>query len=119
MMVSFTDHCNAIFIERFPSTIKIGRDSWYFNNSLLYKPESSLTTKTFLFLLKTKNTTTTEQVTGERTLNLVLKKILELFQRIQKNIRISILKRRLQKLYKKENFRPEIKPMIENLQDKI
>ena len=84
MMVSFTDHCNAIFIERFPSTIKIGRDSWYFNNSLLYKPESSLTTKTFLFLLKTKNTTTTEQVTGERTLNLALKKMLELFLRIQK-----------------------------------
>ena len=27
--------------------------------------------------------------------------------------------RRLQNLYKKENFKPEIKPMIENLQDEL
>ena len=26
---------------------------------------------------------------------------------------------RLQNLYKKKNFKPEIKPMIENLQDKL
>ena len=30
-----------------------------------------------------------------------------------------VLKRRLQNLYKKENFKPEIKLMIENLQDKL
>ena len=75
--------------------------------------------KTFLFLLKTQNTTTLQQVTGGKMLNLVLKKMLELFLKIQENIRISILKRRLQNLYKKENFKPEIKPMIENLQDEL
>ena len=118
-MVSFTDHYNAIFIDRFPSKTKIGKDSWYFNNPFLCKPEFFLTTKTFIFLLKTQNITTPQQVTGGKTLNLVLKKMLELFLKIQENIRISILKRRLQNLYKKENFKPEIKPMIENLQDEL
>ena len=58
-------------------------------------------------------------MTGGKALNLVLKNMLELFLKIQENIRISILKRRLQNLYKKENFKPEIKPMIENLQDEL
>ena len=58
-------------------------------------------------------------MTGVKTLNLVLKKMLEISLKIQENIRISILKRRLQNLYKKENFKPEIKPMIENLQDEL
>ena len=51
IMVSFTDHCNAIFIDRFPSKTKIGKDSWYFNNSPLCKPEFSLTTD-FSFFIK-------------------------------------------------------------------
>ena len=55
-MVSFTDHYNAISIDRFPSKTEIGKDSWYFNNSLLCKPEFSSATKTFLFFIKnTKN----------------------------------------------------------------
>ena len=58
-------------------------------------------------------------MTCEKTLNLVLKKMLELSLKIKENIRISILKRRLQNLYKKENFKPEIKPTIENLQDEL
>ena len=58
-------------------------------------------------------------MTCEKTLNLVLKKMLELSLKIKENIRISILKRRLQNLYKKENFKPEIKPIIENLQDEL
>ena len=58
-------------------------------------------------------------MTGRKTLNLVLKNMLDLFLKIQGNIRISILKRRLQSLYKKENFKPEIKLMIENLQDEL
>ena len=75
-MIFFTDHDNAIFIDRFPSKTKIEKDSWYFNNSLLFKPEFLLTTKTFLFLLKTQNTITLQEVTGGKTLNLVLKKML-------------------------------------------
>ena len=47
IMISFTDHYNAIFIDRFPSQTKIGKDSWYFNNSLFCKPKFSSTTKTF------------------------------------------------------------------------
>ena len=78
-MVSFTDHYNAIFIDRFPSKTKIGKDSWCFNNSLLYKPEFF---KTFLFLLETQKTTTLQQVTGWKTLYLVLKKMLELFLKV-------------------------------------
>ena len=53
IMVSFTDYYNAISIDRLPSKTKTGKDSWYFNNSLLCKPEVSSATKTFLFLLKT------------------------------------------------------------------
>ena len=116
IMVSFTDHHNAIFIDRFSSQTKIGKDSWYFNNSLLCKPEFSSTTNTF-FIRNSKNATI-QQMIGGKTLNLVLK-MLERFLKIQKNIRISILKRRLRNLYKKNNFKPEIKPMIENLQNEL
>ena len=55
-------------------------------------------------------------MTGEKTLNLVLK-MLEVFVKIQENIRISLLKKRLRNLCKKENFKSEIKAMNENLQD--
>ena len=79
IMVSITDHYNVISIDRFPSKTKIGKDSVYFNNFHLCKPEFSLTAKTFLFLLKTQNTTTLQQVTGGKTLNLVLKKMLYFF----------------------------------------
>ena len=116
-MVSFTNHYNAILMDRFPSKTKIGKDSWYFNNSLLCKPDFFLSAKAFLSLLKTQSTTAIQQVTGGKTLNLVLKKLLELVLKIQGNIRISILKGRLQNLYKKENFKLEIKPMIENLKE--
>ena len=45
---------------------------WYFNTSLFRKPEFSLPTKTFLFSLKTQNTTALQQVTGEKTQSLLL-----------------------------------------------
>ena len=61
-MVSFTDHYNATFIDRFLSKIKIGKDSWYLNNSLLCKTEFSSTSKTYCFLLETQKTTTLQQV---------------------------------------------------------
>ena len=62
IMVSFTDHYNATFIDRFLSKIKIGKDSWYLNNSLLCKTEFSSTSKTYCFLLETQKTTTLQQV---------------------------------------------------------
>ena len=54
IMVSFTNHYNAISIDRLPSKAKIGKDSWYFNNSLLCKPKVSSSTNTF-FIKNTKN----------------------------------------------------------------
>ena len=51
IMVSFIDHYNAIFIDRFSSKTKIGEDSWYFTNSPLCKPEFSLTAD-FSFYIK-------------------------------------------------------------------
>ena len=84
----------------------------------LNKPEFSLATKTILLLLKMQNTATLQQVTCGKTIDLVLKKMLETFLKIHVNIRISILKRSLQN-FKKENFKPEIKPIIENLQDEL
>ena len=47
IMVYLTDHYNAIFIERFPSKTKIGKDSWYFNISPLCKLKFSFTTDFF------------------------------------------------------------------------
>ena len=53
IQVSFTDHYNAVSIDRLPSETKIGKDSWYFNDSFLYSPSA---TTTLLFLFKTQNT---------------------------------------------------------------
>ena len=50
--------------------------------TLIIKFEFSSTSKTFIFLLETQKTTTLQQVTGGKTLNLVLKKMLELFLKI-------------------------------------
>ena len=52
IMVPFTDHYNIISIDRLPSKTKIGKDSWYFNNSLLCEPEVSSATRLFFFYLK-------------------------------------------------------------------
>ena len=41
-------------IDRLPSKTKIGKVSWYFNNSFLCKPRFSSTTKTFIFFIKIK-----------------------------------------------------------------
>ena len=47
IMVSFTDHDNAILIDRFPLKTKIGKDSLYYDNFPLCKPKFSLTTDFF------------------------------------------------------------------------
>ena len=73
--------------------------------ALLCKPE--FPKLKILFFINSQKPTTLQQVTGGKILNLVLKKMLELFLKTQENIRILI--------YKKENFKPDFKPMIENL----
>ena len=52
-MVSFTDHYNAIYIDRLSWETKIEKDSLYFNISPLCRPESFSATKTF-FIKNTK-----------------------------------------------------------------
>ena len=83
-MVSFTDHYNAISIDRLSLETKIGKFSWFFNNSLLCKPKFSSATKNFISLFKKKNkeTTTLQQVTGGNTANLILKRMLKYFLKI-------------------------------------
>ena len=51
IMVYFSDHFNAISLDRLPKKTKIGKNYWYFNNSLLflYKPEFSSTTNNVIF----------------------------------------------------------------------
>ena len=60
-MVSFTDHYNAVSIDRLFSKTKIGNDSWkrFMKIILLCKPEFSSTTKTF-FIKNTKNNHSSE-----------------------------------------------------------
>ena len=53
IMVSFTDHYNAISIDRLPS--KKIQEKIQGNSSLLCKPEFSSTTKTSCFIKNTKN----------------------------------------------------------------
>ena len=74
---------NVISIERLPSKNKIGKFLWYFNNSLLCKPDFSSATNNLLSLLKTEKVTTLQQVTGGNTLNLVLNRMVEHFLQIQ------------------------------------
>ena len=56
-MVSFTDHYNAISIDRLSSKTNIGNDSWkrFMKIILLCKPQLSSTTRTSLFIKNTTN----------------------------------------------------------------
>ena len=121
IMVSVTNHYNATFTDIFPLKTKVGKDSWYFNNSLLCKPEVSSTWRTFIFLLEIQKTTTLQQVAGGKTLNLVLKAMLQIFRKIFTFSRKSNFstEKKTAKLIKKENFKPQIKSMIQNIQDEI
>ena len=38
-MISFSDHYNALIVDRFSSKPKLGNALWHFNNSLLDKDE--------------------------------------------------------------------------------
>ena len=80
-MVSFTDHYNAISIDRLPSKTKTGKDSWkrFMKIILLCKPEFSSATKTSFFFIKNTKTTTLHQVTHGNTSNIVLKRMLRYF----------------------------------------
>ena len=114
-MISFSDHYSVLLIDRLSSTRKIGKDLWHFNSSLLKKEDFYSTTRNMLSLLRTKKNNyfpTSDWC----------KYITHFFAKNstkQENIRISQLKKRLQNLYKKENFKAEIRLMINNLQDEL
>ena len=112
IMVSFTDHYNAISIETLPSKSTIGKDSWYFNNSLLWKPKFSSTTKNLLFrLLKTQNNNHSSASDWWEYTKFCFKEDARTFFKnstTEENIRISRLKKRLQRLYKKQYFNKKL-----------
>ena len=58
-------------------------------------------------------------MTGRKTINLDTKKELELFLKIQGNIRISTLKGDYESQTKTENLTLEIKPMTKNVQNEL
>ena len=55
-MVSFSDHYNALIIDRRSSKTKTGNDLWHFNSSLRKKEDSCSTTKNMLSILSAKKT---------------------------------------------------------------
>ena len=116
-MISLSDHYNALIIET-----KIGNDLWHFNSSFLRKEDFCSATKHMLSILSTKKSNYSSPSVWWEYTKSQIKDNARLFAKNstkQENIRISRLKKRLRNLYKKENFKPEIKPMIQNLQDKL
>ena len=90
IMVSFNDHYNAISVDRLPSKTKIEKYWWkrFRKIILFYVSPSSPQLQRLLFLLKTQEITTLEQVTGGNTPNFVLKRILRLKKTLQFQERI-------------------------------
>ena len=102
---------HAISIERLPSKTNIGKFSWYFNNSLLCKPDFSSASKNLLSLLKTQKSNHSSASNRWKYTKPCFKENGGTFSKNstnQGNIRISRMKKRLRNLYKKENFKPEI-----------
>ena len=102
---------HAISIERLPSKTKLGKFSWYFNNSLLCKTDFSSATKDLRSLVKTQKINHSSASNRWKYTESCFKENGRTFSKNstnQENIRISRLKKRLRNLYKKENFKPEI-----------
>ena len=76
----------------------------------------------FAFFNKTQKKQPLQQVSGMETPNLVLKRMLELFLKalpLKKILEFQNQKKKTMKLVQKENLEPKIKPIIENLQNKL
>ena len=97
----------------FPQKLNLGK-----THDILCKPDFSSATKDWISLPKNQNKNCSwASDCWEYTKSFLRKKMLGHFplSTTQEKIKISRLKMRLRKLYKKENFTPEIKPMIENV----
>ena len=93
-MVSFTDHYNAISIDKLPSKTKIGKDSRkkFMKKFFFCVSQSFPQLQRLLFLLKTQKTTALQQGTRGNTPNIALKRMLRYFLKtplLKKNITIS------------------------------
>ena len=90
--------------------------------ALLYIRPSSLQLQRILFFYYIKQKTHSSSSDWWEYTNFCFEENARTFSKnstTQKNITISILKNRIWNFYKKENFKPETKPMIENLQDEL
>ena len=104
---------------------KSGKDSWYFNNSLLRKPEFSSNTKSLLFLLKTpENNHSLANNWVEYTKSCFKRNpgTFSKYSTFQEN-NFKTEKKTTKPIPKKKNKKktnkPEVKLMIENLQDQF
>ena len=105
-MISFSDHYNALFVDRIPSKTKIGKDLWLFNNSLLEKHDFCLTIKNLLAMLKTKRSNYSSTSEWWEDTKCKIKDNVRTFSKKstkQENIRISRLKKRL-RIYAKRRI---------------
>ena len=97
-MIYFSDHYNALFIDKFSSKTKIGKDLWHFNNSLLGKNDFCSTTKNLLAMLKTKRDNYSTTSDWWEYTKCKIKDNAKTFSKNstkQENIRISRLKKRV------------------------
>ena len=78
IMVPFTNHYNAIFTDRFPSNIKLEKIDGTLITLFYVNQSPSQLQRRFFFIKNTKNNHSLASDWWE-TLNLVLKKMLELF----------------------------------------
>ena len=120
--ISFSDHYNALLIERLSSKTKTGQDLWLFNNTLLQNKDFSSSISNLHSSLKRKQDNFSSLSDWLEYRKIKFKQTARRFSKnstTQENIRISRLKKRLRNLYKKENFKPEIRPFINNLQDEL
>ena len=117
IMVSFTDHYNAIFIDRLPSQIKIGKEKIHGTLIILFYVSLSSPRLQRLFLLKTQKSHSSTSDWQENTKSCF--KDIRTFLENSRKYQNFNTEERLRNLYKKENFEPEIEPIIENLQDEL
>ena len=97
-MISFSDHYNALLIDRLSSKTKIGKDLWYFNNSILQNKDFCSTTKSLLYFLRTKQSNYSSMSHWWEYTKSKIKETARRFSKnstTQENIRISRLKKRL------------------------
>ena len=108
-MISLSDHYNALHIDRLSSKIKIGKDLWHFNSSLLKKKDFCSTTINMLSILGVRKKSYSSQLNGENTLNIKSKIIPDYLLKILQNRKTSEF------LYLKRDFETYTKKRTLNL----